>query len=275
MPRLSRPHAGFAEVHGAKLYYEVSGEGRPLLLLHAGVGDSRMWEPQWDEFASRYLVIRTDLRGYGRTEVSPGLFSYHEDVAALVRHLGDETAVVVGLSFGGLVAIDFALAYPEILSALVLGAPAVSGWEPSEELERFSTEEDELLGRGDLAGAAELNLRTWVDGLHRAPDQVDPAVRERVREMQMDVFGVDVPDDAEDEPLEPPAMKRLEEIRVPTLIITGELDQPDFLEIADTLATRIPGAVKVVIPGVAHLPSMEKPERFNRIVLDFLRSHSL
>ena len=275
MPRLSQPHTGFAEAHGAKLYYEVSGEGRPLLLLHAGVGDSRMWEPQWEEFTSGRRVIRTDMRGYGRTVVSPGQFSYHEDVAALLRHLGEETAFVIGLSFGGLVATDFALAYPEMVSALVLGAPAVSGWEPSEELERFSTQEDELLEGGDLAGAAELNLRMWVDGPHRAPDQVDPAVRERVREMQMDVFRVVVPDDAEDEPLEPPAMERLEEILVPTLIISGELDQPDFLEIADTLATRIPSAEKVVIPGVAHLLSMEKPEQFNRIVLDSLRRHSL
>lgn len=275
MPQVSQTRAGFAEVDGAKLYYEVTGEGHPLLLLHAGIGDSRMWEPQWDEFASEYRVIRTDMRGYGRTVVASGLFFYHEDVAALLTHLGEETAAVTGLSFGGRVAIDFALAYPEMVSALVLGAPAVSGWEYSEELERFSAEEDKLLERGDLAGATELNLHTWVDGPFRMPNHVDSAVRERVREMQIDVFRVVVPDDAEDEPLEPPAMERLEEIQVPTLIIIGELDQPDFLQIADTLAARIPGAEKVAIPGAAHLPSMERSGRFHRIVLDFLRSHSL
>ena len=223
MPRLSRPRVGFAEAHGAKLYYEASGEGRSLLLLHAGIGDSRMWEPQWDEFASRYRVIRTDLRGFGKTVVLPGRFSYHEDLPAVLRHLGEETAFVIGLSFGGLVAMDFALAHPEMVNALVLGAPAVSGWGPSEELARFSADEDDLLERGDLTGATELNLRMWVDGPHRAPDKADAAVRERARKMQMDVFKVVVPDDAGDEPLEPPAMKRLEEIRVPTLIITGEL----------------------------------------------------
>jgi len=271
MAESGKPRTGFAEVSGTKLHYEVAGQGPPMLMLHAGVGDSRMWDYQWEEFASHYRVIRTDLRGFGKTVVLPGRFSYHEDLAALLRHLGEETAFVIGLSFGGLVAIDFALAYPEMVSALVLGAPAVSGWEPSEELERFSTEEDRLLERGDLEGATELNLRMWVDGPQRSPDQVDAGVRERVRKMQMDVFTVVVPDDAEDEPLEPPAMERLEEIRVPTLIIIGELDQPDFLEIADTLATRIPGAEKVVVPGVAHLPSMEKPDQLNRIVLDFLK----
>jgi pimeloyl-ACP methyl ester carboxylesterase len=273
--RVSQTRAGFLKVHGAKLYYEVADEGRPLLLLHAGIGDSRMWEPQWHEFASECRVIRTDLRGYGRTVVPSGRFSYHEDVAALLSYLGEEMAVVAGLSFGGRVAIDFALAYPQMVSAVVLGAPAVSGQKPSEELQRFSEEEDRLLGLGDLKGATELNLRTWVDGPFRIPDQVDSSVRERMRELQMDVFGVAVPEDAEDEPLEPPAMERLEEIQVPTLIVVGELDQPDFLEIADTLASRIPKAEKVVIPGVAHLPSMENPDQFNHMVLDFLGGHSL
>jgi len=113
-----QPQIGFVEAQGAKLHYEVAGEGRPLLLLHAGVRDSRMWDPQWQELSARYRVIRTDLRGYGRTVVLSGQFSYHEDVAALLRHLGEESAFVVGLSFGGRVAIDFALAFPEMVSIL-------------------------------------------------------------------------------------------------------------------------------------------------------------
>jgi 3-oxoadipate enol-lactonase len=270
MPMRTEARSGFAEVSGAKLYYEVAGEGDPLLLLHAGVGDSRMWDDQWEEFSRHFRVIRTDLRGFGRTVVPSGRFSYHEDLAALLRYLGEEAACVIGLSFGGRVAIDFALAHPEMVRVLILGAPVVSGHKPSQVLQRFSKEEDALLERGDLEGATELNLRMWGDGPSRTPDQVDPAVRERVRAMQMDVFRVPVPDDAEDEPLEPPAMERLQEIRVPTLIIVGELDQPDFLEIADTLAESIEGARKEVVPGVAHLPSLEKPKEFNLIVEAFL-----
>jgi pimeloyl-ACP methyl ester carboxylesterase len=232
-----------------------------------------MWEPQWQAFAAEYRVIRTDLRGYGRTVVALGQFSYHEDVAALLRHLGEESAFVVGLSFGGRVAIDFALAFPEMVEGLVLGAPAVSGHQPSEELLRFSEEEDRLLEQGNLAGATELNLRMWVDGPFRRPDQVDAGVREQVRRMQMDVFAVPYPEDAESQELEPPAMERLEELQVPTLIVVGELDVADFVEIAHTLERHIPEAEKTVIPGVAHLPNMEKPEEFNRIVLDFVREY--
>jgi len=110
----------------------------------------------------------------------------------------------------------------------------------------------------------------WVDGPFRSPDQVDAGVREEVRRMQMDVFTVPFPLDAEIQPLEPPAMERLEELQVPTLIIVGELDVPDFLNIADTLDERVAGARKVIIPGVAHLPNMEKTGEFNRFVLAFL-----
>jgi pimeloyl-ACP methyl ester carboxylesterase len=113
-----------------------------------------------------------------------------------------------------------------------------------------------------------------VDGPFRTPDQVDAGVREQVSRMQMDVFTVPFPLDAEIQPLVPPAMTRLEELQVPTLIIVGELDQPDFLSIADALVQRVAGARKVFIPGVAHLPNMEKPEEFNRIVLDFLNRAS-
>jgi len=264
-------HTGFAEVNGARLYYKVGGEGRPLLLLHAGVADSRMWDDQFSVFAQHYKVIRYDLRGFGKSAMPPGLFSSHEDVAGLLNFLNVEKAYVIGQSFGGYVAIDFTLAHPGMVDALVLGAPNVSGYEPSsEEIQRFCAEEEDALNRGDLAGATELNLRMWVDGLNRTPDQVNPTVRERVREMQLFAFSLPEPEDVEEQPLTPPAITRLAEIRVPTLIIIGGQDVPEFLKISDIIAAGITGAKKVIIPGVAHLPNMEKPAEFNRIVLDFL-----
>jgi 3-oxoadipate enol-lactonase len=261
---------GFAEVNGAKLYYEFGGEGYPLLLLHAGVGDSRMWDDQFGVFAQQFKVIRYDLRGWGKSVVGPGMFSSHEDVAGLLNFLGVRKMYVIGLSFGGRVAIDFTLAHPEVVDALILGAPAVSGYEFSEGVQRFAEEEDDLLDLGDLAAATELNLRMWVDGPYRTPDRVDPAVRERVREMQMQAFTIPIPEEVEEQELTSPAIMRLDEIRAPVLIIVGDQDVSDFLKIADVLATRIKGARKVIIPGVAHLPNMEKPREFNEIVLDFL-----
>ncbi len=268
----SKPHTGFAEVNGTRLYYEVRGAGHPLLLIHAGIADSRMWDDQFDMFAQHYTVIRYDMRGFGKSAIPPGPFSSHEDVAGLLEFLNVEKAYVIGLSFGGRVAIDLTLAHPEMVDALVLGAPHLSGYEPSEQLKRYGAEEDDLFERGDLAAATELNLRMWVDGPHRTPDQVNPAVRERVREMQLHAFNVPVPEDVEEQPLIPPAITRLDEIQVPTLIIVGDQDVPDFLEISDIVAAGIRGARKVVITGTAHLPSMEKPEGFNQIVLDFLNA---
>jgi 3-oxoadipate enol-lactonase len=169
------------------------------------------------------------------------------------------------------VAIDFALAHPGMVKALVLGAPNVSGYAFSDDVQRFGVEEEAALSRGDLAGATELNLRMWVDGPHRTPDEVSPVVRERVREMQLHTFTVPIPEDVEAQSLTPPAITRLTEIRVPTLVIVGDQEVSDFLKIADIVTANVAEAKKVVVPGAAHLPNMEKPEAFNRIVLDFLQ----
>ena len=149
----------------------------------------------------------------------------------------------------------------------------MSGYEPSSAaLTRFFAEEEEALDRGDLESAAELNVRMWVDGPCRAPDQVDPVVREQVRQMQLQAFAMSVPEGIESQPLAPPAIERLAEIQSPSLIIIGDLDVPEFQSLAQTVTDRIPGARKVEIPGAAHLPSMEKPDVFNQIILDFFRN---
>jgi pimeloyl-ACP methyl ester carboxylesterase len=260
-----------AKIDGAKLYYEVRGEGHPLLLLHAGVADSRMWDDQFGTFTQHYTVVRYDLRGFGKSQVPPGQFAHHDDAARLLSTIGIEKAHVVGASFGGYVAVDLALAYPGMVASLVLSAPIISGYEPSsEELRNFFAEEEEALNRGDLVGATELNLRMWVDGPHRKPEQVNPDVRERVCEMQMCAFALPVPEDAERRTLTPPAITRLSEIQVPTLIISGDQDVPEFVEVSDLIAAGISGAKKVLIHGVAHLPSLEQPQSFNRTVLEFL-----
>ena len=125
-----------------------------------------------------------------------------------------------------------------------------------------------------MDGAVEVNLRVWVDGVSRDPDQVDPDVRERLREMQRRAFEVQMaePDAGPEEPFEPPASTRLGDVGCPVLVLVGDLDQPVILEVADQLVEGIPGARKEVITGTAHAPNMEKPEEFNRLVLDFLEA---
>jgi 3-oxoadipate enol-lactonase len=266
--------SGLARINGAQIYYETQGRGPALLLIHAGVGDSRMWDAQFEAFAAAYQVIRFDLRGFGRTDMPSGQFANHEDVRALLDHLGVQSAYVLGISFGGAIALDFTLAYPGYVDSLILGAPSVGGAVPSERIKRFWQEEDQAIEAGDLEAATEINLRLWVDGPKRSPDQVDPAVRQGIRQMQLAIFQKEIPDDIEEIDLNPPAIGRLSEISAPTLILVGELDLEEKAALAKRLAAEIPDAHLVMLPGVAHMLNMERPAQFNRQVLDFLATSS-
>lgn len=254
------------------LHHEVAGEGDSVVLLHSTVCDSRMWDSEFAALADRYRVLRYDLRGFGRSPLPPESWSSVDDLSALLDEVGIGAAALVGLSGGSAVALDFTLAHPERVRGLVLAAPNVGGMGWSEEIQRFGAQEDELLEAGDVDGAVELNLRTWVDGPRRGPEDVDPAVRAKVGEMQRNAFEIQL--DAEPgelRRLDPPAVERLEEVSVPTLVVVGDADVDDVLERAELLATRIPGARKVVVPGVAHMVNLERPEEFRALVVDFLR----
>ncbi len=231
---------GFLDVQAATLYYECAGQGYPLLLLHAGIADSRMWDDQFPIFAQHYRTIRYDLRGFGQTRWESGIFANYEDPAALFNALNVQKAHVIGVSFGSKIALDFALAHPELVASLVLVAPNVGGEELTERIRLFFEEEDALVEKGDLQGATELNLRVWIDGPQRTPAQVDPTVRQRVYEMQYHAFTVPMPEGADEQELEPPAITRLSEVRVPTLIIVGDLDLPDKLGLSRQLANSMP-----------------------------------
>lgn len=276
MTETNEKQTGFADVNGTRLYYEVAGTGHPLLLIHGGLVDRRLWDDQFDVFAQHYKVIRFDVRSFGDSapitaETPP--YSLEEDVYSLLKFLGIEKTYVLGLSMGGAIAINFTLMYPEMVDALIPVAMGLSGFEPSEEDEASEAEVDEALKSGNVAWAVEVTLRFWTDGPMRTPEQVNPSVREKVRAMTTRNF--ERPEDenaTQPRALEPPAISRLAEIHVPTLIIFGDQDVRDILKIADILEKGIPGAKKVVIPGTAHHLNMEKPEEFNRIVLDFLGS---
>jgi len=261
---------GTADINGAQLYYEMKGEGHPLLLLHAGVADSRMWDGQFEVFAEEYQVVRFDYRGFGRSNMPSGLFSNVEDIRALLDFLGIASSYIIGVSFGGLIALDFTLAYPDQVDALILGAPSVSGDTPSERVRQFWREEDEMIENGDLDGATALNVRLWVDGPHREAGEVDAAVRRKVYDMQMNIFRKEIPDEVEEIETDGAAIGRLQELNLPVLVMVGDLDLPEKVALANRLEGEIAGCKKVVIPGVAHMLNMEKAGVFNTAVLDFL-----
>ena len=253
------------------LHVEIAGEGAPVVLIHAGNCDSGMWDPQWATWRAAHRIVRYDMRGFGRSPLPPGRFSHARDLVELFDELALERASLVGVSLGGRVALEIAVARPDLVDALVLVGPGLRGHEWSHEVERFAADEAAALERGDLDAAAELNVRVWVDG-RRPAGTADAAVRERVREMTKRSFAVQqrVGEAAEEEPLVPDLADRLGEIRVPTLVLVGEHDIADIHEIADRLVTAIPAARNAVIPGAGHVPTLEQPEAFDEVVVPFL-----
>jgi pimeloyl-ACP methyl ester carboxylesterase len=264
---------GYVEVDDGKLYYEMAGEGDTLVLVHAGFVDSRMWDDQWEAFTQRCRVIRYDMRGFGKSDPAQGPVSRRDDLHCLLGHLGVQRAHLLGCSLGGEAVMDWALEHPDRTSSLIVVSTAPSGFELQGEPPRYMLEMMDAAQKGDLERASELQIRIWLDGPFRQPEQVNPAVRARAAEMnRVPVkYGTFFKADAQPaNPLDPPAATRLDEIRVPTLIVAGALDHPEILRAADVMVKEIKGAKKVIIPDSAHLPNMEQPEAFNRAVLAFL-----
>ena len=251
------------------LHHAVRGDGPAVLLVHAGIADSRMWAPVAEQLvAAGYRVVTCDLRGFGRTPLEPGIVSNAGDLAALLDALGIERAAVVGASFGGRVALELALRAPERVEALALLDAGPGDFEPSEELRAFGDTEEAALEREDLDAAVAENVRMWVTRGDRA---VDPAVTDLVATMQRDAFEAQMGVDAELEELDPPLARRLGEIAVPALVVVGADDVEDFHRIARRLAADLPGAGPVVtILGAAHLPALERADETARLLIDFL-----
>jgi len=213
-----------------------------------------------------------DFPGFGQTP----LVSDTVDYRAFVREaLPDEPAVLIGTSLGGRIALELALETPERVAALVLVGAGLDGHRWSEEVEASWQAEEEAFERGDLDAAVDVNLRLWLAGPRRTLDELDPDVRGLAAEMQRNAFELQTGHDLRMTPLEPPASTRLRDVAVPTLVVTGDEDVRDMHEIADKLAAQIPGAERATIADTAHLPSLERPDDFDRVVLAFLRKHGV
>jgi pimeloyl-ACP methyl ester carboxylesterase len=258
---------GMAKVEGADLFYEIAGNGAPLVLLHAGFVDCGMWDEQFPEFAKEFRVLRYDRRGFGRSRFTPGTFSHRDDLRRLLDFLSIERAHFVGCSAGGGAAIDFTLEHPDRTASLTLISSALGGYPFRGEMPKLLQDLTAAIQSENYDQAADLAVRLWIDGPRRARDQVDLRIRKRALEMSR----IALPNAfLQEESLTPAAYGRLHELKVPTLILTGELDDPWVQEIGDYLLAEIRGARRQMIAGTAHLPNMEKPEAFNRLVLSFL-----
>jgi 3-oxoadipate enol-lactonase len=260
-----------ATLNGARIHYERSGKGFPVLFIHAGIADSRMWEPQARAFAKQFDMVRPDLRGFGDTALPPAPYSGVADLDALLDHLRIDRAHVVGCSMGGTLALDLALEHPRRVERLVLIAAGVSGSNLGAADAALFTEVEEADKAGDMDAVNRAEVRLWVDGPRRREGTAPATVRALVLDMNGRSLHTDWAS-AESQPVARPAIGRLGEIAAPTLVIVGDQDLPHCLANADLIASKVPGARKVLIKDAAHLPSLERPEEFNRVLLEFLTS---
>jgi 3-oxoadipate enol-lactonase len=258
------------------VWRDVQGEGPPVVLLHAGLTDSRLWEPQLRSFPQSHSVLRVDLPGFGNSPLETNPVSFRGAVRDAMDAEGIDRAALVGVSLGGNTALELALESPERVSALVLVGAGLPDHEWSEEVTAFFADEEAALERGDLDAAVDANLRMWLAGPRRSLDDMDPAIRMLVGEMQRQAFRQQKGhEDVRMLRLEPPASERLGDVNIAAQVLTGDDDVPDIHRIADRLAAGISGAERATIAGAAHLPSLDRPEEFDRIVLDFLARHGV
>ncbi|MDB4324787.1 alpha/beta hydrolase [bacterium] len=262
--------SGFAQVHGGRLYYELTGSGDAIVLVHGNAGDRRHWDAQFSALAVDYQTIRYDVRGFGKSSlpVEGRSYSDHEDLATLLDHLGVKAAHVVGFSMGSGIAVDFSLAYPNRTRSLISVGPWVFGYSSPAAQDFFA---DVAQVRAAIAnGGAEAGVDAWMGAPFLTATITDPAAGERLRQIVSDHSFWDFSHRSPQRVLEPSAAGRTREIQAPTLILAGEHDIPACLEVADLLDESVPGSRKIIMEQTGHLLLIEKPEEFNQHLIDFI-----
>ena len=263
--------SGVVDVGTAKLAYDEAGQGDAIIMIHGGLLTKEMWDGPFQELAESYRVVRYDARNHGKSLSEKGDFFHFKDLDALMDGLHIEKAVIMGLSMGGYVATDFVLRHPNKVSGLILVAPGLSGYDfHGPEFEAFIERYNAAAASGDKDQIAAAFMEAWVYGPKRKAEDLPQALRDRVRGMIRQSMETHNDQAVEYRPL-PLAAGRLNEIKAPTLAIVGDLDMPGILEIVDLLGKNLPNFDKVVIPGVAHMVSLEKPAEFDAAVRAFLK----
>ena len=248
------------EVNGARLWYDEAGQGEAVLLLHGGLGDSELWEPELPALSSRFRTIRTDLRFYGRSAGPAAPFSPQADVVGVLDELGIERAALVGLSYGGRLAIDVALARPERVWALAAVAPGLSGHDGAAYSAEQEDAYDAALAAGALEAAAAGGFEVW------APLGADDRIR---RLWHATPEANPLPPGVEPRPPARPAAEQLGELAVPTLVVTARHDPPGFREIGPLVAREAPHARHVEVDS-DHYLTLREPELVSQLLIDFL-----
>jgi pimeloyl-ACP methyl ester carboxylesterase len=265
-----RGHADLGDQ--AQLYFEVCGRGEPLVLIHGGNLDPRMWSGQVCAFAAGYRVVAYDVRGFGQSSPKDRPHQAHRDLLVLLDHLKiSAKAHPIGLSLGGRIAVDFALTNADRVRSLILAALGLNGWDwKRSDREPIMVAMQALT---DQAYARSAVAETWLACPYMAPAMEHPGLRPLLRAWTMDNIKELLRAGPDPEvPLSPPAVGRTADITAPTLLLLGSRDVAYSKEIAKLLRQTVPVARLIEFEGVGHMINLEAPYRFNRECLTFLRS---
>ncbi len=255
---------------GAKLSGLTLGEGLPVVFLHAGVCDKRMWLDQMREVAAEgWQAVAYDRRGFGETDSADENFNHVDDLEAVLRSLDIHAAVFVGCSLGGGLAVDFALRHAGRILGLVLIGTSITGapWTATAEEEAIEMAEEDAWERGDLDLLNKVQAHQWLDGPRSQSGRVSGDARALF--LDMNAIALAKPQLTQEEQ-RPDAWRRMEQVSAPSLLIVGDEDFTAIIERHETLSETMPNAFAVMLEGVAHIPSIERPDLVNALLLEFL-----
>lgn len=237
------------------------------MFVHAGIADHRQWNREFERYAPRALVVRYDRRGFGRSPPAKAEYDDTEDLAALIRHIGPEPAVVVGCSNGGRMAIDLAMEHPDLVRSLLLVAAGISGFdadlapEGKEDYERDGTRMKPIYDAwkaGRHEEALEGMRQYWCSATTGANLEL---VRDMLRDNAEEIF-TDVSANFSAPP-KVPAVKRLDTLRARSIVLQGDRDEPTMIHIGRWLGHHLPGTRYVPVAGADHLINLSKPAMFD------------
>jgi 3-oxoadipate enol-lactonase len=263
---------GNIDVPGGTIYAESTGDGPAVVLVHAGVAHLRMWDDQVAALRDAYRVIAYDTRGSGKTRVANETpYSNSGDLGLVMDHFGAESAHVVGLSRGGQIALDFAVNSPERTRSLTWVAGGVRGLEmPDDPRDVAAWEQTEpLIATKEWEKIVEIETALWTDGPDQPPTRVDPDVRRRMVQWNLESYRADQSPEQVIAP-EHVAAQALDRLTMPVLAMWGDLDVTNIVANGEWLVANVPGIRSRVFEGVAHMVNLERPTEFNQLLREFL-----
>jgi len=265
---MSNARGRIAPLPDGGLWFETSGEGEPLVLIHGFALDSTMWDKQFMQFSSTYKVIRYDLRGFGRSSRPVGVYSHVDDLLHLLQHLGIASASFLGLSLGANVALNLALARPDSVKALIAASPGLAGhvWTQERPPEAALAH----ARRHGVEPARDFWFKHELFARSRAIPEACAALRAAVQRYD----GWHWENQNPMRPFELTAA-RLGHIKTPTLVLSGDRDIQGYRDIAKIVAEGIPGADSSCFQTAGHMLNLDDPQRFNTEVVSFLKKQRI